>query len=501
MPLRPLVRPATGPAGASAARLRRLAESVAARLQWMTLDFIYDRPPELGPDAAEVAALWASLHDPPTSPVDRSSLLVGTDGLQPGPWSADDIRPLLRHADAKVRTLGVMLLYQLNRVDVLPDIAALQYDAAQTFPSPAMLATSVPAGKWPMQPASVADFARAVIATYVEKSVQLTDIAAPSPGRVSRGAVAEFAAERDPTLCTPALRVALQRATGGMTPLQNGRRDRVDAVLGLLQQVPMPRRFFVALALDFQENAGDRYSPDLLDLAREVPRDVRLRVLCGEPAIDDPDLARGYGYEYLLAHVTDLFRGSDADLFLRMADDRLTDRDEQQVADELAAPDQVAAARLRPADADGILGRAMDRLGDRHDGSADQARSTLALAMARFGGEPSLRRAVDWFFTMRPEPGSVGGGREGLMGAVAAESPARARLLYERLIRDPRLDRLGPYSTRLLIQAVQGYLGRSLAADDDLRAAYGDEAQRDGPFKSLAAWHQALRITVDEWSR
>ncbi len=57
VPLRPVVRPATEPAGASAARLRRLAESVAARLPWMTRDFIYDRPPELGPDAAEMAAL------------------------------------------------------------------------------------------------------------------------------------------------------------------------------------------------------------------------------------------------------------------------------------------------------------------------------------------------------------------------------------------------------------------------------------------------------------
>ncbi len=313
-----------------------------------------------------------------------------------------------------------MLLYQLNRVDVLPDIAALQYDTAQTFPSPAMLsqlATSVPVGKWPMQPASVADFARAVVATFVGESVQLTAIAAPLPGRVSRQALIEFAAKRDPILCTPALRVALQRATGGMSPLQNDRRDRVEAVLDLLQQVPMPRRFFVALALDFQENAGDRYSPDfLLDLAREVPRDVRLRVLRGEPAIDDPDLGRGYGYEYLLAHVTDLFRTSDADLFVQMADDRLRDPSEQQSADESAAPDEVAAARLRPADADGILGRAMDRLGDRHDWSADQARPTLALAMAQFGGEPSLRRAVDWVFTMRPEPGSVGGGREGMMG-------------------------------------------------------------------------------------
>ena len=48
-------------------------------------------------------------------------------------WRADDFLPLLSHRDAKVRTLALVALYNLEDPALLPRIFALVDDAAQTF--------------------------------------------------------------------------------------------------------------------------------------------------------------------------------------------------------------------------------------------------------------------------------------------------------------------------------------------------------------------------------
>ncbi len=481
----------------------------------MTQDFLWDRLPSWGPDATRVAALWESLRDrhaPLTD--DGSPESIRAAALCPGPWSADDIRPLLGHRDPKVRTLGIMLMFQLNRVDVLPDLAPLAYDVAATFRLPVML-DNEPHGPWPMTPQSVGSFAQSAIRTYAAKSDELQGLFAKlSPHYVTgddsldgnaedlRARLAAFATKRDPVLCTPSLMVAMDRATNGTEPVQRDREGRVRAVVDLLDEVPMPRRFFVAVALGVPEYAG-RWDMQLQlqTMARGVPRDARLKVLRGVRPTVDPDLSAGIGFGYLVEHAGDLFRAADADLFLKMADDALSPPAGSAAEAGEYGRCVLAAARLRPADADAIFGAAANLM-DRPGSSDGRSRETLALGMAELGGEQSEQRLIRWLFEMNPASDEYRLGRQGVLSAIAAAQPARARRLYERLIRDPRLARLGPTSTLLLIQAVQGYLGRPLASDDEIGESYShDEAQRDGPFKPLVAWHEALRATVDEWSR
>ena len=496
--------------------LLKAAEGVAAELEWLDHGFVYDRPPRGGPDPAKAAALYDRLRDPPDDVLQAANRESGAEqsAFAPGPWSADDIRPLLRHADPKVRTLGIVLMYQLNRVDVLPEIADLIDDDGVTFPEAQQGAVAlnlganeaVPQRKWPMREQRVGAFARKVIQAYAEASAELRpmqfEVGGTGPARDRLPALREqlvaFAQKRHPTMCTAALVIAMQRATQGTTPLPHDRQGRAQAVLSLLQQIEMPRRFFVAHRLGVQERGGARYPGNyLLNLARDLPHELRMDAILGRAAIDDRDI-NDFGYRFFEEHAAELFTFDDADEFLAAPAAENTRW--------LARPSPragliLAAARLRPASAEEILLPAMDAF--KEDGSVgSDMRLEIAVELCLLGNDKGIERGIDWFFAFAPQPGSYGGGREGFLGRLARRDPIRARHVTERVIRDDRLTTLGPASTRTLMQAVQGYLGRPLASDADIRDSYGiDEAQRDRKLPSLAEWHAALRSTVDDWAK
>lgn len=105
--------------------LRLRAEATAAALPWLEIGVvIWDREPRYGPNPDVVARGLRELK---------------------GDWSIDEIRPLLKHADPKVRTLAIALLLDLDRLDILSDIAALLADTAPTFPQPQILSATATA--------------------------------------------------------------------------------------------------------------------------------------------------------------------------------------------------------------------------------------------------------------------------------------------------------------------------------------------------------------------
>ena len=107
-----------------------LVEKGASQLQWLSPEAaLYDTRP-WGPGAQHVADVLARLN---------------------GEWTRAQVLPLLHSPNPRVRTLGIVLLFRLDRVDVLPDIAAMADDGAPTFPRPANLANAVPPGSWPME--------------------------------------------------------------------------------------------------------------------------------------------------------------------------------------------------------------------------------------------------------------------------------------------------------------------------------------------------------------
>ena len=154
---------------------------------------------------------------------------------------------------------------------------------------------------------------------------------------------------------------------------------------------------------------------------------------------------------------------------------------------------------LRPEDAEKVLIPAFDRFVDPYQ---QDDRVRLAVTLAHLGGKAGLEECVNWLFREVPQPGAYGFGREGFLRTLQQTNPARFRAIVSRVVRDPRLGQLGPASTRELLLAVEGYLGRPLATEDEVRLSYGiDEAQRDTKFPLLKQWHEAMRQTVDEWDR
>lgn len=479
MALRLSAQPATTRAAPVAERIER----IAAALPWMEPgDALYDRGPTLfPPDAKKVTQTLAELH---------------------GNWRPEDIRPLLANANPKVRTLAIVLLFRLQHLDVLPDIARLVGDPAQTFPCPAPLAAPPQAVKvWPMGPNTVGQYAKLVIDAYVDASYELDELrrsdrlAYNKPEQLAEQ-MAHFASRRDVRLSTAGLRVAMDIATGRMTPLQPERTARVAEVLSRLADVPEPRRFFTALAIDFERLHGPDYPEDyLLNEARRLPRDVRLAAVRRQPAADDPDLEPGFGRHYLLDHAIDLFRASDADSLLQIEQD-IQQHEPPETPD---ARYVLAAAQLRPTDADRLLIDALPRFNTEFD--ADQ-RKRLATALALTGSEQGATAALDWFFSPSPLAGPSGEGREEFLHVLHNRDPARYRHIVARIIRDGRLRSLGPASTFILLTSVEGYSGRQIAGEDDVRLFEScRESQHDRAGKLLREWRQVLQDTVKEWDR
>jgi hypothetical protein len=416
-----------------------------------------------------------------------------------GDWRAEDLRPLLGDANPKVRTLAIVLLFRLERLDVLPDIARLVADQAQTFPQP--LQTAIPRRPWPMDRNTVGEYAKSVIKAYADASYELDEmrkadrLADDDPEQLA-AQMARFASRRDARLSTAGLRVAMEIATGGITPLQRDRMARVAEVLSRLEGVPEPRRFFTALAIDFERLRGTEFPEDyLLSEARRLSRDVRLAAVRRQSAENDPDLAPGFGSRYLLDHGIELFRASDADMLVQI---------EQQVHqhEPPSAHDAgylLAAAQLHPADADRILIDGLRRFDTQYE--ADQ-RTRLATALEMTGSDMSAAAALDWFFSASPLAGPSGHGRENFLHALHDRAPARFRHLVARIIRDARLPSLGPASTLILVTSVEGYSGRQIASEDDVRLFKScRESQPDRAGKLLGNWQQVLRETIDQWDR
>ena len=275
----------------------------------------------------------------------------------------------------------------------------------------------------------------------------------------------------------------------GISPLQFERAAKVESVVYSAARVPGPRRFFIALSIGFQQRAGERFRPDMLErMAGEVPRAIRLAVVNGERPCDDPDLPKGFGSDYFLEHAREMFLPSDADTFIHLD---ATGRSRAELV--------IAAAKLRPKESVTLLRNAF---GD-HNGEYDyDARRKLAAALIEISGGEGISRALDWFFSDKPEPGSYPGIRSLFLEQIHQSRPDLFAEVCRAIISDRRLEKLGPQTTLVLIEHVQSRLGRRVATEDELNDVMGiDESERDRKFSALGKWKQLLRDTLAEWSR
>ena len=210
-----------------------------------------------------------------------------------------ELRALLHDENAKIRTLAIVIAFREGRLELLPDIALLTGDNAKTFPAYAQWQMPMNSKPPPVVDVAVKSYARIVIQAYLSHSDELGRAAGVMKLLESDpAALAEkfkgFAASRVGKNSSAEILVAMDRATGQISPIQSDREPAIESVLSRLDVVPMPRRFFLAIAIDFDRFRGERYAPEfLMSMARNAPHESRLAAIKGDRGVDDPDLAPG----------------------------------------------------------------------------------------------------------------------------------------------------------------------------------------------------------------
>ncbi|MFI5378115.1 MAG: hypothetical protein ACHRHE_02300 [Tepidisphaerales bacterium] len=249
--------------------IRQRAREVAEKLTWLDLGFvIYVREYyRWGPaDAAENRALLRQLLDMT--------------------YTMEDALPLLKDPDPKVRTLGIVMLYQSGGAPAVNEIASLMDDDAPTFPT--LGAISAVAGRpvpkpYPMEKRKVKDWATTIVHMHLSA-------AGSGPWREY------WAIRKDRPYGAADFVVALNRAKGS-TPIRPERMAAIRQVGDEVRKLPMPDRFFILHKLWFQ--MGGRFPKtqetpivtrdELIALARQLPVETRWAFAHDRRTTDDPD--------------------------------------------------------------------------------------------------------------------------------------------------------------------------------------------------------------------
>lgn len=244
---------------------------------------------------------------------------------------ADELRRSLQHSDPKVRTLALIRLMSMGDPKVLPDVAALLTDEAQTFPHPEPWHVSDIAQ--PSGPQTVAEVAKAAVSLYVRD---------PTPE-----GFAEYWAEhghRDWSANWFAAR--LSQASGRQLPPAKGSRERIQPIRVEIDALPPETRAWLLLYFsevnDFEGAELLATDEERLAAARRIDAVTFMEFLGGGNPSGDPDIPERYPIiaRFILEHATDLLRPGDAPALLALEE---THGEELWGRSELWA---VAASRL-----------------------------------------------------------------------------------------------------------------------------------------------------------
>jgi hypothetical protein len=266
-------RPAPAEHGIGTAEVLRQARKVAEKLRWLDLGcVIYDREYfRFGPeDAAENHALLEQLA-----------------GMT---YTMDDALPLLKDADPKVRTLGMIMVFYKEGAPAANAIASLMDDEGETFPKPISFAVSVVSSQirqpYALEKQKVRELARGIVERHLTMA-----------GWFGRPWQEYWALRRSRPYGAADFVVALDRASGSISPVRPERLPAIHKVGEDVRKLPMPDRFFILHRLwwhmegrfpDTRETAIVSRD-ELVALARELPVETRWAMVHDRAATDDPD--------------------------------------------------------------------------------------------------------------------------------------------------------------------------------------------------------------------
>ena len=411
------------------------------------------------------------------------------------------LQALLRHADPKVRTLAMAALFDLEDPRFLPDFFSLLSDSAMSFPAlepihrlPGM---NLPG---PMTTQTVGQIARKFLSFYLDPAGYYY----PAEGASGQPGFKEYwQAYKDSAYSASWFQVKLARAGQRTSPSPADRIGKIKRLRQEIDRIPPTDRAWILLFLHSEAGSGHLVADD--DLVAQLKRAGRanlLRLLRKESISSDPALrsrpSNNYSYHamciFVLQHAAGLLSPQDAEMLLER--ERWERRYlEFNISDPLISGWwAIAAARLRPSQADSILTDALPRFKDDH---LREDRVNLAVALWRLVGEPRRPFLVDRL---------LGGESSSAFFNQLRESPAQQDIsLLKALANDSRLERLSWRSLEALVRLANAHHPKPLVTleefgdawhPDGFELSYSDlpEARRQFPKET-----QALLAKMAQW--
>lgn len=422
----------------------------------------------------------------------------------------EDLLPLLKHHDPKVRTLAMAKLMMNDDAKALPAIVALAYDPAPTFPNPQPDARALAMSGVgpPPKDQTVGTIATAIGNFYLNAAGWAYGI---NGGGGESGFPGYWQAHKDRAYCASWFLVQLQRATQGTCPIPASRVDKIRQVRARIDQLPEPDRDWTLLLLgpSWRLDPGDPdpranvfiSDDEIIKIGQRLGPDNLLLALQGRIPSDDPDLkpggivmpGMGSSSEamqlFILHHAIELLLPKDADALLEQRSSEHAGKNGL-----VSAWWTIAAARLQPARAALLLHddlRFFASSSHDYDGY-DQA--DLGITLWQMEGEAETDFLTNWYYDnlVKKPPYIIPGAASKFIDGVAATPSARE--LLAKIMTDPRYTSMSAYPTMSLAKAVNHWVAKPIVSDKEIYDLYGQPPQElvsrllDRLHQSVASW-------------
>jgi hypothetical protein len=477
-----------GPAFSSpAATTKQAFEQSATQLKFLAAaDLLHDRFPDRFNPAEDLAVHNKTVAD----------LFARNDPPQ-------DLLPLLKHDDPKVRTLAVAALNHLNDPKLLPHLAELCEDRAPTLPHPGLVASLPGMDKdtTPLEPQTVADFPRAILNQY---------LAAAGYESGPADFNAYWTAHKDRPFCASWFKMQIDRATQGSRTTPTNRDPQLRALRDQIANLPEKDRAWTTLYLSIPDHLLFDQTTSLA-AAKSLGPDALIASLSGKCPSDDPDLHPHSATAadptdpinlWILHHATDLLRPQDAETLLHL--------------NRMRTPwYAIAAATLTPSQSKSILAEAFTRFPN--EGYTDAwARADLAIALWQLQASNATADLTHWFYSETLKNEGVPHSRAKFLQSLDPKDP-KTRLLLTNLVNDSRFATLDWSSLKALIPILNEWTPTPIVSPNELSALqhpYGeqhtvqrpDQAAKTYPTQTaelnqtLIQWRQKVKESLPQWS-
>jgi hypothetical protein len=423
----------------------------------------------------------------------------------------EDLLPLLKHHDPKVRTLAMAKLMMNDDAKALPAIVALAHDPAPTFPNPQPDAPALAMSGVgpPPKDQTVGGIATAIGNFYLNAAGWRYGI---NGGGGESGFPGYWQAHKDHACCASWFLVQLMRATQGTSPIPAARVDKIRQVRARIGELREPDRDWTLLLLgpSWRLDSGDPdpranvfiSDDEIIKIGQRLGPDNLLLALQGRIPSDDPDLkpggiampGMGSSSEamqlFILHHAVELLPQKDADALL---DQRSAERTRGNGL--VSSWWTIAAARLQPARAALLLHNDLIFFaGPKRDWDFGYDQTDLGITLWQMGRSSEAEFLANWFYSdLSKKNGHITPDACSKFIDGVASTPT-ARNLLAKIVSDPRYTTMSAYATMSLAKAVNHWMAKPIVSGKEIYDLYGQPPQElvsrllDRLHQSVASW-------------